>query len=291
MQYFFFSTKVPHSVTFSSSIVDVIVLRWFFFSSGLFIFTLKFFFLTTPTFIFGYLLVYFLFWSFLVYKDLTATFLQQVRGDWLLFCFMLGAFVVYVFSLITNLISYLLLLETLAILYYFFFLNYNTALSTNLVQYKHLLLLYIVVSFFTTILFAAAIILFTLWYGTISFLELSFLNSDYLLPYAVLTISLLWKFGAPGFHFFKLELYQYLSGHVLVLFSLFSLLLNVFLWLFIVYFLYSGIYPIGVILVYFLIISLVILLSFSLSYTTISQFIAYSTLSTVMLVLVSTLYN
>ena len=271
--------------------INSAIVRWFFFSYLITLLSSKYFYTTTPTFIFSYSFVIFMLWGLLMYKNLFSVFLLTSRASWLLVLFFLSIYIIYSFFFISNLISFLLLLEAIATLYYFFFLTFNTSYLSLVVKYKYFLLLYIIVSFFTTLLLALSIIGFSIYYGTISFQEIAYFNTSYTIPNILLLVSILWKLGSPGFHFFKLEFYQYLLGSTLILFSLFSLFLNVFLLYFILYFLGEVVSAELTILLYFSLVSIILLLTVSFRYTTFSQFIAYSTFSTIILILISCVYG
>ena len=279
-----------HNLDFKGQLIASGVFKWLVYAYVFIILTLKFSYIIAPYFLFGYIFCFSLLWFYLIYKNIFNNILFSINNIWLYIFFFLGSYSFYIYFYIANLLSFLLLLELIAVFYYFFFLTLNARLNLSIFRYKHLLLLYIIVSFFTTILFTLAIISFVFYYGTINFIELGYFTNFCLLPHTLLIVSLLWKFGAPGFHLFKLEIYQYISPVILVLFSVFSLLLNFFLFYFSIYFLNSMLTTILTPIFFFSLVIVIFLLMFSLRYTTFSQFIAYSTLSSIILILFSIIY-
>ena len=139
-----------------------------------------------------------------------------------------------------NLILILILVEIITTLYYFFFLQFSQLNNINLIKYKNLISYYLWLSFITLILISSIIILFSFNYGTTSITEVSYFTVNKILYY-ILFISFTFKLGLPGFHFFKLELYKYLPINILILFSIFSLLINTFIYIYILIILQSNI--------------------------------------------------
>lgn len=137
----------------------------------------------------------------------------------------------YIYTMSTNYIVLLLSLETITTLYYFFFLKTTRETNFSLIKYKNLISYYLWLSFFTLLFFSANLIVLTYSYGTLNFLELRFFNLEHKY-YVLLFIAFFWKLGVPLFHFFKLELYRYLDFIGLVLFSIISLSINSFMFLY-----------------------------------------------------------
>lgn len=134
------------------------------------------------------------------------------------------------FFFVTNLLLLLLGIELIAVIYYFFFLSVLNSKTITLIKYKNLLSNYLWVSFFTLICFFSALLLIVWYSGSLKFNQLVVINSS--IPtffWHLLLLAFLWKVGGPGFYFFKLELYQFLPLHFLVIFSLSSVLINCFL--------------------------------------------------------------
>lgn len=145
---------------------------------------------------------------------------------------------IFMFLYIKTLIAFFLLMELYSIIFYFFFLNNTPKQSTlTLLQYKNMLLLYLLNNFFISIFFLIGInSIIELW-GTSNFMELSILNTHtYPWTNYFIIIGFLFKLALPGFHFFKLEIYKYLSMDVVVVYSVITIFINYWLVLYLLNF-------------------------------------------------------
>lgn len=134
------------------------------------------------------------------------------------------------FYFVSNILVLILMLEVIATLYYFFFLNNFLNISKNIIKLKNLLINYLWLSICTLFFCIFSIILMVKSVGTISFSELNYLSTNIEgWVYNLLLIALAWKIGLPLFHFFKLEIYQYLSLLNIFYFSLFSTFLSTYI--------------------------------------------------------------
>jgi hypothetical protein len=96
----------------------------------------------------------------------------------------------------------------------------------------------------------------------------------------LIILVLLWKTGAPGFHFLKFELYQYMPVYTLIAFSVISLFVNFFvlqflasiIWYVLISFRFSF-------LVYVLVVNVLLLIR-GLGLTSFYQFLGLSALNT-----------
>lgn len=192
---------------------------------------------------------------------------------------------IYILNYLDSLLELLFFLELVGVLYYFYFLNnYNLTKLTSL-YYKNSLLFFLWNSFLTTVFFNLL-----LWYslrytGVISFTELNIINNDIIFA-LFLIISISWKLGLPLFHFFKVELYKYLTRETLFLFSILSTFINSCILWFILsqYFIYF------VFLLYnfclLIVLTLIILILINLNVSNFLYFLAYSGLITLSTILV-----
>lgn len=245
---------------------------------------------STPIFLVGYTAVLLVIWAILLYRSMLYSLLINTNLFWILVVFVISSNLILVYTVISNMLSFLLVLEVISVLYYFFLLSSTSISDLSIIKYKHLLLLYLVSSVITTLFFFISFFFFYFSYGTIHFYELSILPNVTFMAEFLLIVSILWKLGVPGFHFFKLEIYQYLSVSIVILFSIFSLILGSSLLIFIMYKLYFRLVVVLKAVVGGVILSACLLLSVGLRYTTLNQFIAYSTLSTTVIVLLSCVY-
>ena len=174
---------------------------------------------------------------------------------------------------ISNLISFLLFLEVVSACYYFFFLTTQTIGQKQIIFFKNLFILYLFVSYLTMLSFSLGIALLSYSLGTCMFAELRLFAYTNTIGYWILLSSLGLKIGVPYFHFFKLELYQMLGFESLILFSIFSLYFNIFLYYFLcgVYLSLVAVNILGVVLL----IGVGLLLSVR-QFTSFAQFIAIS---------------
>ncbi len=183
--------------------------------------------------------------------------------------------------LVKDLVLFLFILELIGITYYFFFLNKLSTISSNFLKYKNLISFYLWTSFLVLIAVSVAILLSVYNYGTLYFSELNLFTygySDY--TWQLLLFSLLWKLGAPGYHFFKLQIYQFLPLYTLLLFSVISLFVNFLL----LQFLLMSLLPIfffskSIILVYLLLTNFILLLTLQ-NHLPFYDFFGYSSINT-----------
>lgn len=138
------------------------------------------------------------------------------------------------FHYVNNFLYFIFLIEVISIIYYFFFLSNISNVKGTIIQYRNLLSNYIWSSYLVLIFSAIFIFALTVSIGTLDFYETkSFLLENNNMPWQLLILSIFFKVGVPGFHFFKLELYRLLSVVSLILFSLFTLFINFFILAFI----------------------------------------------------------
>ena len=184
----------------------------------------------------GFLLLILLFWFLVFNKQFFQYSLWSVSGlliSSFFFCF-IGC--MYTLFYIRELISLLLVLELIAVLYYFFFLNYIDLKSFTLVKYKYLLGVYILMSYLVTLLFCLGMFGLSFLYGTLNYRELSYLTLNLNWACYLLLCAFFLKLGLPSLHFFKLELYQFINFNLLYLYSILSLLLTLYIYFFLRFF-------------------------------------------------------
>lgn len=183
--------------------------------------------------------------------------------------------------LVKDLVLFLFILELVGITYFFFFLNKLCGVNSNFLKYKNLISFYLWTSFLVLIAISVAILVTVYNYGTLYFSELNLFTygfSEY--TWQFLLFSLLWKLGAPGYHFFKLQIYQFLPLYTLLLFSVISLFVNFLL----LQFLLMSLIPVfffskSVILVYLLVFNFILLLNLQ-NHLPFYEFFGYSSINT-----------
>ena len=190
----------------------------------------------------------------------------------------------YTLFYIRELISLLLVLELIAVLYYFFFLNYIDLKSFTLVKYKYLLGVYILMSYLVTLLFCLGMFGLSFLYGTLNYRELSYLTLNLNWACYLLLCAFFLKLGLPSLHFFKLELYQFINFNLLYLYSILSLLLTLYIYFFFYYTFFFCFVNTLTYLSFFIFFGSIFLLLRSLHQITFYQFIAFSGLFTASLV-------
>ena len=128
----------------------------------------------------------------------------------------------------------LFFLEVVAVYYYFFFLKsvfYSSSLTA--IGYKNCIMFYLWNSFFTSLVYGLGLVLIALNTGTLDFVEISFFDiSNFSKGIFFLIMSVSWKLGLPGLHFFKVQLYLYLDEVSLFFFSITSTFINVIIFFF-----------------------------------------------------------
>lgn len=190
-------------------------------------------------------------------------------------------FTMIVFVIVDNFISFLLMVELISTIYFFFVLVFMKSKTLTLIKLKNLISNFLWISFFTLVLFFIGLLFITRDCGTLTFKELyrvSAFSEFYV--WQVILIALLWKIGGPGFYFFKLELYQYLPTNSLIVFSIISAFTSCFL----LHFMFANCWPIFVNhqlgLIFYLTVYNCILLIRGLKNTTFYQFLALSAINT-----------
>lgn len=177
---------------------------------------------------FNVFLLVFLVYFFILIKFST---LDTAKYFWIIINVYL---LIYLYAVVLDFITLLLILETITTLYYFFFLQHSKSSNYSLIKYKNLISQYLWLSFFTLIFFMLNIFIFIFIFGTLNFNELISLNINKTY-FFFLIIAFFWKLGLPLFHFFKLELYQFLNFPSLVLFSTLTLVSNSFLFIYTIF--------------------------------------------------------
>lgn len=139
------------------------------------------------------------------------------------------------FFFVTNVILAVLAFELIAVLYYFFFVYQLQKNFATFIKLKNLLSNYLWLSFITLLFLVSSVFACIYICGTVNFTQLHYLQYT-ITPifWHILLIGLFCKIGVPGFHFFKLELYQYLPMLLLIMFSILSLYISCFLLTFII---------------------------------------------------------
>lgn len=185
----------------------------------------------------------------------------------------------YLFFFVNSLLSLLFVLELLTVLYYFYFLNNYSNTKLSLLQYKNSLLLFLWNSFLTTAFFNLLLVFSFKNYGTIAFYELNLckLNIVFII---LLLVSISWKLGLPIFHFFKIELYKYLLKESIFLFSIMTIIINIFIFIFIFlqYFVYTTFLVYQTFILIFIVLFIVVLVNVNIA--NFFYFLAYSSLIT-----------
>lgn len=195
----------------------------------------------------------------------------------LMFCFVVLVNVIFA----SNLILFFFILELLSVVYYLFFLSRLSISTLTVIKYRNLVTFYLWTSFLILITFFASSLFIIYNYGTLNFVQLFYFADTFnIIVLHLIFFSLLWKIGAPGFHFFKLEIYQFLPLYTLLLFSSVSLFLNFFL----LQFLFTNLYPIifafnNLFLLYVSIFNL-ILLQRAQAHLPFYEFLGYSSINT-----------
>lgn len=190
-------------------------------------------------------------------------------------------FVLIVFLVIDNFVSFFLMLELISAIYFFFILVFMKSKTLTLIKLKNLVSNYLWISFFTLIVFFFALLLITKNCGALQFKQL-YNISQFTDSYAwhLLLVAILWKIGGPGFYFFKLELYQYLPTASLLVFSIASSFVSCFL----IHFIFVNCWPIFVAhqlgMIIYITVYNVFMLTRGLKTTTFYQFLALSSVNT-----------
>lgn len=191
------------------------------------------------------------------------------------------------FSYVSNFITLFMFLEFYAIIFYFYLLEYSKNETVNLIKYKNSLLLYLFNNFLISILFMFALSQVLYSYGTIHFVELSMFSNSNNIFFTTILLSIVLKLSLPGFHFFKIEMYKYLSLNNVIIFSVITLFVNFLLVNFLLTInLISQIFNTYKFLNLILVISIFIIIQ-KLKVSTFQEFIAYSGFATNNLILLN----
>lgn len=191
------------------------------------------------------------------------------------------------FSYINNYIIFFLFIELYSIIFYFFFITNNQSKSINILQYKNMLLLYLFNNFFSTILYLIGMYFIIYYYGTLNFVELSYLNKQPNLQIYLIIVSFVIKLSLPGFHFLKIEVYKYLSFENIIIYSVVTLFLN---YIFLVTFFNQNLIHVNLNnykLFNLLVIVSVLIFIQKLKLNNFHEFIAYSGFSTNVLIIIN----
>lgn len=183
--------------------------------------------------------------------------------------------------LIDNLISFLLLLEFIGVLYYFFFLEQISGDIRSFNKLKNMLNSYLWLSFFTLIFLFLSFLKICSEIGTLNFMEIAYLSDNVSsTSWFLLFIGFFFKLGIAGFHILKFEVYKHLSSFFLIFFSLYTFYLNSILF----YFLFVHFWSIFIIyqqqLLGFILICNLLMLTSGLKLYAFYQFLAFSTINT-----------
>lgn len=184
--------------------------------------------------IFSNMLVVFLFFFFLLFIWLYMNFIKKYNHsrsecEITFFVIMLLNLSVICLFFVNDFILFFLNLEILSIIFYLFFLTYTRNKDISLIRYKNLLSSYVWGTFFSTLLYFFSVLCLVRCCGSLLFVQVSFMYLH--LPvyiWQIVLLSFLLKIGGPGFYFFKLEIYQWLSTLGVYNFSIFTIFLNCF---------------------------------------------------------------
>lgn len=184
------------------------------------------------------------------------------------------------FLFVNNFLVLVFVLELLGIVYYFFFLTQISSLSDTFLKYRNLLSLYLWNSFLVLCLLAIINFSFVYFSGTLDFSELQYVNNTNFVLWQVVLISILWKSGAPGFHFFKIELYRYISKYLVFIFSAYTLYFNYFILMFVLFSFYPTLVTNNHLMIIYLLFVNTLLLVRANNGGSIYNFFAYSSVNT-----------
>lgn len=187
------------------------------------------------------------------------------------------------FFFVKNLLLWFLALELIGVIYYFFFLYTLSKNTLTIIKYKNLLSNYLWMSFFLLIFLATLIFFVISSVGSLQFDELTQLCQEIPVLWHFIILVLFWKAGAPGFHFLKFELYQYMPVYTLIAFSLLSLFVNFFVLQFLVSIVWSVLISFRFYFLIYVLIINIFLLTRGLVLTSFYQFLGLSALNTITL--------
>lgn len=184
------------------------------------------------------------------------------------------------FIYVKNFLILIFVLELVNVVYYFFFLNFNFSDEESYVKYRNLLSLFLWNSFIVLCMSCLLNFILIFTSGTLDFAELGYVKNINFIIWQFILVTIFWKAGAPGFHFFKIEVYRYIPRHLVFIFSAYTLYFNYFILMFILF----SFYPILVYNNYFMLVYLLIINIFLLMRAnnggSLYNFFAYSSVNT-----------
>lgn len=174
---------------------------------------------------------------------------------------------------------YFLILELFAALYMFIFLVKQTR-KINFLWLKNGILAYMLGSLLTLLLFFIGLCQLLSQVGTCSFDEVCGLSEVISAPSpTLLVLALLFKIGAPGTYFFKLEVYRSLTPKAVLAFSLYTFIFNTLLLYFLLAnFIYIFTQPIQILIALLIVNFFFLMTGFKLNHF--GFFLGYSALAT-----------
>lgn len=227
---------------------------------------------------------YIIFLNIIVFTTLLFVKTYLKNNNYILWIWLLV--VVNFFYYTNNLLVFILVLEIIATIYYFFFLNTIESETYSLIKLKNLIINYLWLSLLTLLFFCYTIIFLIQNVGTLDFYELQLFTSNInSIAGMLFLISLFWKIGLPGFHFFKYEIYRYLPLLTIFYFSLFSIMINIYILLFVVVKLPILFFSAKYFLILFILLSNILLVLQGIDNVKLFQFLALSGLNTITTIL------
>ena len=196
------------------------------------------------------------------------------------------------FLVIKDILSFIFSLEFLSLTYYFFFLTKLNNSYSSLLKYKNFLNNYLWVSFFTLIFLVISVSFIIFTTGVISFKDIIALSPKInIIAWIIFLFALFFKLGAPGFHFFKLEIYQLLPFAELIIFSILSFFINSFIFIFLLQNMwFNGAYINSFLFIY-VCVSNIYLLLVNFKQVSFTQFFAFSSFNAMLMLLFFSLIN
>lgn len=184
------------------------------------------------------------------------------------------------FLYVKNFLILVFVLELVNVVYYFFFLTFTYSEEETFVKYRNLLSLFLWNSFLVLCLLTLLNFYFIFSSGTLNFYELRYVENVNFFLWQIVLVSICWKAGIPGFHFFKIEIYRYIPRYLVYIFSGYTLYFNYFILMFILF----SFYPIMVsnnyfMLSYLIFINILLLIKAN-NGGSIYNFFAYSSINT-----------
>lgn len=198
---------------YNSLIFSIIILMFFF--SKYNVFNNAFFFIF---FLFSLAFLNYSLKNFYLFQKNSKTQIQLVL------CLFFGFFLIIQF--VQDFFIFFFFIEIYGVMYFFFFLTSYNLTNFTVLKYKNSILLLLWNNFLTTIFLSFSCFLLLKNCGTTNFTELLILNNANQILNLFL-ISLGWKLGVPFFHFFKLEIYKFLTRESIFFFSIITTLVNI----------------------------------------------------------------